>query len=63
MKAKKTYYHVIERGSYDNIGYHGYYDTLEEAQKRINELEEMFDDVFFEVFISLSKKEPPIITI
>lgn len=59
----KIYYHVIEEGHYGNIGSHGYYETLEEAKKRVGELQEMFPRLFFYVFQSASKREPEIVTI
>ena len=63
MKKKKIYYHVIERGNYGNIGWHDYYLTLQEAQDRVNKLYEYFPNLSFEVFASLSKKEPEIVTV
>lgn len=59
----KIYYHVIEEGHYGNIGSHGYYETPEEAKKRVAELQDMFPRLFFYVFQSPSKRQPEIVTI
>ncbi len=61
--AKRTYYHVLEYGSYGSIGWQGYYDTMEEAQKEANRLQGFFPDLTFEVWVSNSKREPEIVTI
>lgn len=58
----KMYYHIIEYGQYDNIGYQGYYDTIEEAQKQVEKLSNFFPNQTFEIFADKSRKEPPITT-
>lgn len=58
-----TYYHIIEHGDYNNIGWQGYYKTSDEAKKRIDSLNDFFPKSYFEIFISTSKNEPPITTI
>ena len=58
----KMYYHIIEYGQYDNIGYQGYYDTIEEAQKQVEKLSNYFPNQTFEIFADKSRKEPPITT-
>jgi hypothetical protein len=60
--GKKVYYHVLEDGGYGNIGYHGYYDTQEEAQKRADNLSEMFPNLEFYVESSNSTQEPYSVT-
>lgn len=60
--GKKVYYHVLEDGGYGNIGYHGYYDTQEEAQKRADNLSEMFPNLEFYVESSNSTEEPYSVT-
>lgn len=59
----KIYYHVIEEEEYGNIGTHGYYETVDDAKRRVNDLQDMFPKLFFYVFQSSSKKEPEFITI
>jgi len=61
--AKTIYYHVLEYGSYGNIGWQGCYDTKEEAEKEANRLQGFFPNQTFEVWMSNSKKEPEIVTI
>ena len=58
----KTYYHILEYGDYGNIGYQGYYDTIEEAQKQVEKLSNYFPNQTFQIFADKSKKEPPITT-
>ena len=58
----KMYYHILEYGDYGNIGYQGYYDTLEEAQKQVKKLSDYFPNQTFEIFADKSRKEPPITT-
>jgi hypothetical protein len=60
--TEKTYYHILEYGEYGNIGYQGYYDTLEEAKKRVETLEEYFLNLDFQIFLSTDRNEPPITT-
>jgi len=63
VKKVKMYYHVLEYGMYGNIGYQGYYDTMEEAKNEAEKLKGFFPDCDFEVFTDTSKKEPPIVTV
>ena len=58
----KMYYHVLEDVG-GEIGYQGYYDTKEEAQKRANDLADMFPRSFFYVEASNSKREPHNVTL
>jgi hypothetical protein len=60
---KKIYYHVIEDCGSGDIGHQGYYLTIEEAEKQVQRLQEMFVRNFFYVFTSESKKEPEFITL
>lgn len=57
------YYHILEYGDYDEIGYQGYYTTPEEAEKQRAKLEDMFPKPTFVIFPDTSKREPPIVTI
>ena len=61
-KAGKMYYHILEYGDYGNIGYQGYYETLEDAKNEINRLSGYFPDMSFQIFTSDSTQEPPITT-
>lgn len=61
-KVGKMYYHILEYGDYGNIGYQGYYETLEDAKNEINRLSGYFPDMSFQIFTSDSKQEPPITT-
>jgi hypothetical protein len=56
------YYHILEYGDYGNIGYQGYYETKEEAQKQVDKLSDYFPNQTFQIFVDNSKKEPPITT-
>lgn len=58
----KMYYHIIEYGQYDNIGYQGYYDTIEEAEKEVKRLSEFFPNQSFQIYMDNTKNEPPITT-
>ena len=63
MKRKtKTYYFIIERFG-ENIGHQGYYMNLDEAEKRMNSLMEMFPRCEFYIFPNDSKKEPNFLTV
>ena len=62
MKGKKMYYHVLEDGGYGNIGHQGYYNTPEEAQKRADELADMFPRSEFYIEAYPSTKEPVTVT-
>ncbi len=57
MKTK-VYYHILEYGHYGQIGWQGYELTIKEAQKRANDLAEMFPKSDFIVESYNSKKEP-----
>lgn len=59
---KKIYYHILEYGDYGNIGYQGYYLTIEEAQKEVNRLSSYFPDSSYQIWQDTSKKEPQITT-
>jgi hypothetical protein len=61
-EGKKLYYHVLEDGGYGRIGHQGYYDTEAEAQKRANELSDMFPRSSFYVEAYPTKKEPVTVT-
>lgn len=64
MKEGKNrmYYHVLEDGGYGRIGHQGYYNTEAEAQKRANDLSDMFPKSEFYVEAYPSKKEPVTVT-
>ena len=57
------YFHVLEDGGYGNIGHQGVYDTEEAAQKRADELSDMFSDSSFYVEASDSEDEPVNVTV
>jgi len=59
---KKIYYHILEYGDYDKIGYQGYYLTIEEAENEVNRLSGYFPDSSFQIWQDTSKNEPPITT-
>lgn len=60
---KRIYYHVIEDAGYGNIGCHGFYETLSEAELEVKRRQEYFPSLNFYVFSSYSKKEPEFITV
>lgn len=62
-KKNRIYYHVLEDSGYGNIGWQGYYNTAEEAQKRANELSDMFPNSSFYVEAGNSPKEPVNVTV
>jgi hypothetical protein len=59
----RIYYHVLEDGGYGNIGWQGYYNTAEEAQKRADKLSDMFPNSSFYVEAGNSPKEPVNVTV
>jgi hypothetical protein len=61
-RSSKMYYHILEYGDYGNIGYQGFYDTIEEAEKEASRLKDFFTRMDFQIFPSNSRKEPPITT-
>ena len=63
MKAKKTYYHVLEYGNYGKIAWQGVYNTQQEAEKQAARLKNFFPKITFEVYADTSKKEPPFTTV
>jgi len=62
MKTKKTYYFIIEQCG-ENIGQQGYYMTISEAEKRMNDLRDMFTHSEFYIFPNNSPKEPNFLTV
>lgn len=62
MKTK-IFYHIIEDCQNGDLGYQGYCDNLNEANKTIEHLESCFEDSFFWIFESIDEQEPPIITV
>ena len=62
MKGKKMYYHVLEDGGFGRIGHQGYYDTPEEAQKRVDTLSDMFPRSEFYIEAYPTTKEPVTVT-
>lgn len=58
MKTQKIYYHILEYGNYDNIGWKGYFSTIDEAKKEADKLSDYFPNSSFQIEISTSKKEP-----
>jgi len=61
-RSSKMYYHILEYGDYGNIGYQGFYDTIEEAEKEALRLKDFFPQMDFQIFPSNSRKEPEITT-
>ena len=59
----KLYYHILEHHGYGNIGYQGYYNTLEEAQRNLEILRAFFPNLHYTIWQDTSKKEPPIVTL
>ena len=62
----KTYFHIIEECIVSGlVGYQGFTTSETEAEKIIDRLQKTFDDddLFFWIYQSESKSEPPIITI
>jgi hypothetical protein len=57
----KVYYHILESWS-DEIGYQGYFENREEAEKRKYELQEMFPKSYFYIETSNNKREPNNVT-
>jgi len=62
MKGKKMYYHVLEDGGFGRIGHQGYYNTPEEAQKRVDTLSDMFPRSEFYIEAYPTTKEPVTVT-
>lgn len=62
-KMSKIYYHILEHGSYGQIGWQGYEETEQKAKDRVSELTEFFPDLYFEIFQDTTKNEPPITTL
>ncbi len=58
MKTQKIYYHILEYGDYDNIGWQGYFLTLKDAKKEADKLSNYFPNNHFQIESSNSKKEP-----
>jgi hypothetical protein len=58
---RKTYYYVIEKCLEDNC-HHGYYMTLEKAQKKSDELQDIFGALDFYVYHSDTRREPVFLT-
>lgn len=63
MTNSKLFYHVLEDCGLGQIGSHGWYETLEEAQDEADRLQSYFPKSYFSVFMSDSKGEPVIVTI
>jgi len=59
----KNYYHIIEEKNYDLIGWHGCYESIQEAEKEICRLQDLFEDVYFYIHQSNDHGEPPITTV
>lgn len=57
-----SYYHIIEE-NYDLIGWHGYCESVQEAEKEICRLQDLFEDVYFYVWQSNDSCEPSITTV
>ena len=58
MKPQKIYYHILVYSNYGNVGWKGYFSTLKEAKKEADRLSDYFQNSFFQIEISTSKKEP-----
>jgi hypothetical protein len=64
MKRKvKYYYHILEYGMYDNVGWHGYHESVFDAEKEIIRLENLFPHLEFRVWVDTSTNEPIVTTI
>jgi len=63
IKKEKMYYHVLEDSSYGNIGWHGYFESKEEADKVVKKLSDFFPKYYYYIEIYKSKKEPYTVTI
>jgi len=61
-RRRRMYFHVLERGGYDDIKWQGVYNTKEEAQKRAEDLVDMFPRSRFYVESSYSRREPVDVT-
>jgi len=61
-KTNKLYYHILEYGDYEEIGYQGYYENIDEAKNEVKKLSEYFPNQTFEIFSSTDTNEPPITT-
>lgn len=57
------YYHILEYSNYGNVGYQGYELNFIDAEKKVNDLSQMFSKSHFTIFVDCSKCEPPITTI
>ena len=57
----QKYYHILQYDGND-VGYHGYYDTPEEAEKEADSLSNMFSDSNFQIWPSNSSNEPEVVT-
>ena len=57
------YYHILEYGHYGEIGYQGYFNTVQEAENQAAKLKDFFPDKDFVIFTDTSKKEPEITTV
>ena len=60
-EGPKMYYHILQYDGND-VGYQGYYDTPEEAKKRIDSLYDMFPNSDFDMYPSDNDREPEIVT-
>lgn len=58
-----NYHHVIEDSGYGDVGTHGYYRTIEEAQAEAKRLQGFFPQYTFWVYSSTSKRQPEFVTI
>jgi len=63
MQEAKVYYFVLEDCGYGDIGSHGHYLSLDEAQKEANRLQDYFPQNYFWVYENYSENEPVIVTI
>ncbi len=63
LKKMKKFYHVLEVGSYGEISYQGYEESMRMATKRLVHLSNTFIHLHFEIYVSDTNNVPPIITL
>lgn len=62
-KQSKIYYHILEYSDYGNIGWHGFKENIDDAEKECKRLKDYFPNYDFVVWVDVSKDEPVIVTI
>jgi hypothetical protein len=59
----ENYYHVIQEVNIFEIASYGYYTNRCEAEKEVARLQRFYEDSYFYVYTSSSRKEPEFVTI